>query len=274
MNRKPWLIFIAIASLLGFLLCELSLISSTNSLQLDVANVLEVSAFETPYYYGLILLFAFIPVFALSFDQKVAYYKEWKHLFPAVLLVGLWFVVWDVYFTQAGIWDFNTNYHLSAELMGLPIEELSFFAVVPFASYFIYRCLNVYFPVDPFAKFDDLITKLLIAFLVLLCLLFWDRAYTLVTCAITALFLIYHLFRIPNKYRSKFYRAYLIILVPFLLVDGALTGMFTLEPVVIYNPSEFSGLRIITIPIEDAIYGFLLMFMIISLRESRAVELK
>jgi hypothetical protein len=34
--------------------------------------------------------------FVLSFDKKVAYYKSWRFLFPAIGLTALFFITWDV----------------------------------------------------------------------------------------------------------------------------------------------------------------------------------
>jgi lycopene cyclase domain-containing protein len=49
---------------------------------------------------------------ALSFDKKVAFYKSWKFLFPAVILPALFYIVWDMYFTANGVWQFNPRvYH-------------------------------------------------------------------------------------------------------------------------------------------------------------------
>ena len=56
---------------------------------------------------------------------------------------------------------------------------------------------------------------------------------------------------------TAFLLAYLIILIPFLLVNGLLTAI----PVVLYNDSENLGIRLYTIPIEDIFYGMLLIMM-------------
>jgi len=52
----------------------------------------------------------------------------------------------------------------------------------------------------------------------------------------------------------------LVFLIHFLLVDGVLRGGFTKEPIVLYNPEEYMGIRILSVPFEDAVYGFLLLF--------------
>lgn len=226
----------------------------------QVPKLTELGFLETRLAYAYLHLFAFVPVFLLSFDRKVHYYKSWLYLWPAILIMCTFFIAWDVYKTLSGVWGFNENYISGWKLLYLPWEEWLFFLTVPFASIFIYECLNAYFPSDPLAKWDKVITLSLIITSFVLGLWHLNKAYTSTTFILTGGFLLYHWLYIPNTYRTLFYRAFLVILVPFLLVDGALTGCFSSAPVVLYNPAEFMGIRIVSIPVEDAVYGFLLLF--------------
>ena len=54
--------------------------------------------------------------------------------------------------------------------------------------------------------------------------------------------------------------SFLVIMFPFFLVNGILTGMFTSEPVVWYNDVEHLQIRIATIPVEDVGYAFSMLF--------------
>jgi lycopene cyclase domain-containing protein len=45
------------------------------------------------------------------------------------------------------------------------------------------------------------------------------------------------------------------------MVNGILTGSLIEGEVVWYNPDEISGIRLITIPVEDFAYGFSLIFI-------------
>jgi lycopene cyclase domain-containing protein len=60
---------------------------------------------------------------------------------------------------------------------------------------------------------------------------------------------------------GRFYLGYVVSLIPFLMVNGLLTGSFLEEPIVWYNDAENLGLRIGTIPVEDSVYMLLLLMM-------------
>ncbi len=66
---------------------------------------------------------------------------------------------------------------------------------------------------------------------------------------------------------GRFYFAFGFILIPFLLVNGILTGSFIEGEVVWYNEKEIQGIRIATIPFEDVFYGMLLLLCNISIFE-------
>lgn len=202
----------------------------------------------------------------LSFDKKVAFYTKWKFLFPAILLVGLFFIVWDVIFTAHGVWSFNQEYLIGISFWGLPLEEILFFLTVPYASLFIYECVVCYFPDlnKKLEKFSHYTTWFLMGFLLIMAFINIDRIYTFTTLMFLFLTFIIVLIRFGTQNLGHFYVAYLIHLVPFLLVNGILTAL----PIVLYNDSENLGIRIYTIPAEDTMYSMLLLLMNILIFET------
>ncbi|MFN2430527.1 MAG: lycopene cyclase domain-containing protein, partial [Cryomorphaceae bacterium] len=177
------------------------------------------------------------------------------------------FVPWDVWFTSKGIWGFNERFISGAHIANLPVEEWLFFIVVPFACCFIYEVLNYFLPRSPLAGVQDKITAVLIFISFVLSVLFVDRLYTFTTFSLLALFLLWHLVVNRSEFLGQFYLAFLIIQIPFILVNGALTGMFTDEPIVWYNNAENMGIRLITIPVEDMGYNMLMLLIVITVLE-------
>ncbi|HJW27819.1 MAG TPA: lycopene cyclase domain-containing protein, partial [Saprospiraceae bacterium] len=57
------------------------------------------------------------------------------------------------------------------------------------------------------------------------------------------------------------YIVYLILILPFLVVNGILTGTGLDEPIVWYNNAENLNLRLLSIPVEDFFYGFFLFLL-------------
>jgi lycopene cyclase domain-containing protein len=206
-------------------------------------------------YYGYILLFSFLGPLALSFDKKVAYYKRVRHLIVPIILVSGLFLIWDQWFTEKGVWGFTMAHTAQIFLGKLPLEEILFFVVVPYNCMFIFEVIGVYFQ----PKNKAILNRVFFgAFLLLgLTLLIQQPTgwYTLSAVLLAILLSITLLIYNPT-WLSQFVISFLVCLLPFLVVNGLLTGAATTLPVVWYNPAEFSGWRIITIPAEDLFYNF------------------
>ncbi len=207
----------------------------------------------------LLLMLASIAVpFGMSFEKNISYAKKWKYLIPAILFPGFIFIVWDIYFTQTGIWSFNSNYVTGIYIANLPIEEWSFFAVIPFCSIFIYEVLKFY--IKPLK--NEIGLKILLYVIVLLSAVLaiynYAQTYTFVTLALISVFTIVILnSTVLDKKLAHMLLAFAISCVPMFIVNGVLTSF----PVVEYNAQYFSNLRLGTIPIEDFAYFFLLLQM-------------
>ncbi len=176
-------------------------------------------------------------------------------LIPAVI-----YICWDIFFTHIAVWSFNPQFIIGLNLFNLPIEEVLFFFVVPYCCVFIYECIRCYFPLMKDTKAASLFLIGVGAILFLTGLLFFDRNYTGYTFLFTGSFIaIFFLLRkyFVHFHVAAFLVAFLISLIPFLLVNGLLTAM----PVVLYNNNENLGIRIYTIPFEDVFYGMLLLML-------------
>jgi len=208
--------------------------------------------------------------FLLSFDKKVAFYRRWKYLFPAICFNAAFFIAWDVYYTHLGVWGFNERYFQNTYL-GLPAGEWLFFINVPYACVFVHQCLRDYFPKDMFYNWDAVISWGLIIIFFGVGVYCYDKIYTAWAFLLSGGALLAHYLFVKNTFRTHFYRAYLVCLIPFLITNGILTGSVNQEPIVIYNDTHnltsLLNARIITIPFDDLAYGFLLLFVPIFIYE-------
>lgn len=193
--------------------------------------------------------------------------KHWKAVFSAITIVAIVYIVWDVIFTKIGVWGFNPTYYLGVTFFNLPLEEILFFFLIPYASIFIHYLLQHFFPKAKLAnKFVVLFTWLLILLLLVLIAMNMGKLYT----QINGFFLVFALLLgllDKNKTLYRFYISYLVILIPFAIVNGILTGSFIDDPVVWYNNAENVGIRFLTIPVEDFGYAFSMLFFSVLLIE-------
>ncbi len=202
----------------------------------------------------LIILFPLI----LSFKWKFKYYKYWKPLFPSILIVGLIYIMWDAIVTYRGDWAFNYQYLNGISLLGLPIEEIMFFIVVPYSCIFIYDNLQ-YFINEKTSPFNRNFYLIIIIILIIGGLIFYHQDYTILALLSCACFFILATFFAPDILKSRNYWLYIIIsMIPFILFNYLLTSI----PIVTYAPNAIwggDGLwngRFFTIPLEDFFYNF------------------
>lgn len=201
---------------------------------------------------------------ALSFDKKVRFVANWKFTFIACLLIAIPFILWDIYFTAEGVWGFNPTYLLGINLFGLPIEEILFFIVVPFSCTFIYECCKHYIPISKTKNLDKAILAILVLYTFFMLMPNLSKMYTLWASIGFILTIIGWIATRSVNYLGP---TFLFSMIPFLIMNGILTGFATEKPVVWYNNLENAQLRIGSIPIEDVIYGATLIFTNIFLYE-------
>ena len=199
--------------------------------------------------------------FLFTFHPKLKFYLYWKSLAIGILISMIVFIPWDVLFTLHGVWGFNEDYFLGTKLLSLPIEEWLFFICIPYACVFTHYALLYYLPnLKLSLNATKIISYIFISLFSLLSAYNHDKWYTLVNFALATILLIIVVNKNSELLRSYFF-TFLIMLVPFFIVNGVLTGSFIENQVVWYNNDENLGVRLFTIPIEDTVYAFTLILL-------------
>lgn len=205
-----------------------------------------------------------VPLLA-SFHKLSPFYKDWKFYLPVNIAVAAFFLVWDAVFTDMGIWGFNEAYITGIKLYNLPIEEMLFFICIPYACTYTYYVISTHVKIKT-TVMPLYISRMLIPLLTVTAALNIERLYTSVTFLLLSVLLVF-MVTSKNKIPPGFYPTYLLMLVPFFISNGLLTGSWLEEPIVWYNNDHNLGIRIWTIPLEDAFYAMLLLLLNISAYE-------
>jgi lycopene cyclase domain-containing protein len=144
------------------------------------------------------------------------------------------------------------------EIFGLPIEEILFFVVVPFACIFIYESLE-YFIKDKEIYFNKWIYLSLAGIFIIVGLIFYHQDYTILAMFSCALFFIIASTIYPEILKSRNYWLYIILsFIPFIIFNYLLTSLIVVyyNPIAIWGGNGAWNGRFFTIPIEDFFYNF------------------
>lgn len=220
------------------------------------------------YTYLLVDIGAVLFPLIFTFHPKLRFYKTWKAFFAANIITAIIFIAWDILYTRLGVWGFNAEYLIGLYFFNLPLEEVLFFICIPYACVFTYHCFSKLMPVNIFSNIKFSLSVFLISLLFIMTVVYYDKLYTTATFFSLAFILFLLQFVIKVKWMGRFYFSYLILLIPFVIINGILTGTGISNPVVFYDNTQNIGLRILTIPVEDIFYGMLLIILNVWLYES------
>lgn len=196
----------------------------------------------------LIILFPLV----LSFDKNLKFYRNVKYVLASILIVSSAYIVWDIIATNRGDWAFSEQHLLGIYFYVLPLEEILFFITVPYSCIFIYETIKFYINEKVYPIKKNIFLIPVISFIVL-ALVFNKQAYTFTVLLYSAAFFLLGVLTNSKLLTSKiFWISILICFVPFFIVNYFLTSI----PVVTYNDSAFSAIRVLTIPLEDFLYSF------------------
>jgi len=112
-------------------------------------------------------------------------------------------------------------------------------------------------------KTTNAIVAILSIYFLSIGIVFLNQYDTSCTFNSTAFILSFMQFVLRVNWIGKLLRIYPILLIPFFIVNGIFTGTGLDEPVVWYNDSRNLGIRLLSIPIEDVVYGFEMILLAI-----------
>jgi lycopene cyclase domain-containing protein len=92
--------------------------------------------------YVAMLVFCLVGTLPLVPAFRLRVLRQPRRLALTVLAAGSPFLLWDVYATRAGHWRFDPAQTLPPRVVGLPLEEVAFFVVIPVVSVLTYEAVR------------------------------------------------------------------------------------------------------------------------------------
>jgi lycopene cyclase domain-containing protein len=190
-----------------------------------------------------------------SFWGRPKFYRRIPYVLAAFCSVGVIFLAWDVWATARRDWGFSHEFTTGIRFLGLPLEEILFFLMIPYSCLFIYENLVCYFA-DRRLPIPRVLNVLAVAACGITAIVFWGQNYTRTVLIFCGLFFLVTLFFDHDMLESSLFWAFMLITYfPFFVVNYLLTS----PPIVWYGSQAIWGVRITTIPLEDFFYSFTML---------------
>jgi lycopene cyclase domain-containing protein len=201
------------------------------------------------------------PFIGLVFYPRFIF-PDLRRFLIATVFVSLFFVIWDNLVTGKW-WRFNYRYLTGFKIFKLPIEEVSFFPIVSFSSLVIWLNLKDVLSLPVLPSFFPYSLAFLFLALVLLSF-FKKRIYTFFVFLFELPVILFDLkFGARIFFQASFYLFNLVVIILTFIFNYYLTS----RPIVLYEEKYKSGFKVLTIPIEDFIYGLVFLDAIVVIYE-------
>jgi lycopene cyclase domain-containing protein len=205
---------------------------------------------KTEYLFFNLLIFLFA-----TFLSGIVKSRKLPSLKPAlfsILTISTPYIIWDFFVTNVW-WSFNERYIVGLRVWSLPIEELFFFLTVPWSCLVLWVNLERYFSAKLSMKVEAVFFLIGLVICYQGALQNWNYTF-LIGFLVSA----FSLWSAINDFWLSNFRSfmYIFLVVIFTLIFN---GYLTARPIVTYNLEVMSGVKVMTIPIEDFGYGIVLV---------------
>ena len=202
-------------------------------------------------------LFLFLIPIILAADKKVFAIENIRSIVVPSFIVTVIYSETGVFFAGLKVWQFNSSYLIGVTYRQLPLEMYLFYFTSSFAALGIYNYLNARFTKNDLQKYSLSLSNLLLGIMVAILFFAYTKWYTATTFTLLFLLILYIEYKNQLRFMYKFYRAFLVCLIPFYISFGILCNV----PIISYKASETIDVNLFNIPFENHFYmmGMLLL---------------
>lgn len=216
-------------------------------------------------YTYLLINLTLLMVSAVLFSfRRINVLADSKFLILAAFINVFVFSVPTEYLTRVKVIVFNPPFLIGINLWGLPVEELFFSLSMPLCGLAIYLFLNASFPDQRLEKYSLAFSNILMGVCVAILYFGYHHLYTLITFSLLLVFILYVEYVNKIRFMYKFYRAFLVSLIPFYISSGILNGL----PVIQYSEEDTLIFNLFKVPFESTFYFMGMLLLVVYLFEA------
>jgi hypothetical protein len=172
---------------------------------------------------------------------------------------GLLNLLMSFAFTDSGLLSYHLPFNSQLSIGRLPLEQVLLCLILPYLFLLIYYALNARYPLVKPDKYSLSISNLLMGLCIAMIFFAYTKMYAVSTFGLLLLSLFFLEYRNSIRFMLPFYRAYLVALIPFLVIFVSLHAV----DAYVYAIQHTIDLKIAYIPFE--LYFYFLCSSLITL---------
>ncbi len=180
--------------------------------------------------------------------------------------------IWNIWFTQLGVWNYNAFYFSGIYIFQTPIESIIILGILPVAFICLHEWtknkFQILHKIEAYHRFTTLLFSGIAA-----SLLFWyhHKVFTGITLLLLLFNLLTHLIVIKRHYMNWLYFSILIVILPLFVSNIFLANV----PIMLFKNSETIGFQILNIPVELFIFQISVLMLNTGVYEwTKRIQLK
>jgi hypothetical protein len=163
---------------------------------------------------------------------------------------GLLNLLMSFVFAQSGLLSFDSPFDSQLSIAKLPVEQVLLCLILPYLFLVIYYSLNLKKPLVKADKYSLSISNIIMGLCIAIIFFAYTKMYAVTTFGLLLLTLFYVEYRNRIRFMLSFYRAYVVALIPFLVIFISLNAMDAYH----YAIQHTIALKIAYIPFEFYFY--------------------
>jgi hypothetical protein len=199
----------------------------------------------------LLLLSALIIISLIFIYQSKTGY-QWKAILFAVIGTGVIFTASALVLKRVGVLSYNLEAFIADDGAGIPFEIIISAFVFPLGGIAIYNFLNKRYPDQRYEKYSLALSNILMGLCIAVIFFAYNKWYPMFTFILMILTLLFVEYKNKIRFMYRFYRAYLLSVIAFLVVNVT----YHYQGHIRYTEVQTLSFDLIFIPFEGFFYLF------------------